>query len=137
MGSSPIIRFLIMPQFDKVTFLTQIHWLLITFFTLYYLLLIYTPNLITLLKLRKKRLMYYNILSEKAEELNESNIGAFSLLINKISNFSKIIITKNNSALQAWTSNYINNIFGSTIKLLSLHSYGVILTLKHSFKQSL
>ena len=126
-----------MPQFDKVTFLTQIHWLIITFFFLYYILLIYTPNLITLLKLRKKRLAHYAILSEKAEELNASNVGAFSSLINNISTFSKNIISKNNVALNLWTSNYIRNVFGLTIKDTTLNSYGTLLTVKSTLKSQL
>ena len=126
-----------MPQFDKVTFLTQINWLLITFFFLYYILLIYTPNLISLLKLRKKRLAYYSILAEKAETLNDSNKGSFSLLINNISNFSKNIITKNNISLNNWSTNFINNIFASNLKTLSLNAYGIILTMKAQFKKNI
>ncbi|PCI60473.1 MAG: hypothetical protein COB37_09540 [Kordiimonadales bacterium] len=48
-----------MPQFDKVTFNSQIVWLLITFFSLYYFFLIYSPVLFSLLKMRKKRLNFY------------------------------------------------------------------------------
>lgn len=120
-----------MPQFDKVTFLTQIHWLLVVFFFLYYILLIYTPNLILLLKLRKKRLKLYETLCDNAKNLNELNQGSFSLLINNISNFSKNIISKNNVALNLWTNNYISNVFNENIKVFLLNTYNTFLSSKN------
>ena len=46
-----------MPQFDKLTFLTQIFWSLLIFFTFYAVVVrIYLPRLSTLLKVRKKKL---------------------------------------------------------------------------------
>ena len=46
-----------MPQFDKVTFLTQIFWTTLIFFTFYAITVrIFLPRLSTILKIRKKKL---------------------------------------------------------------------------------
>lgn len=122
-----------MPQFDKITFLTQIHWLLISFFFLYYILLIYTPNLIMLLKLRKKRLRSYFELSELAEETNQLNRDTLGSLFNTIGNFSKNIVLKTNTSLTLWSNNFINGAFSSRIKELFLQYYGANLMTKGIF----
>lgn len=46
-----------MPQFDKITFFTQIFWLTIIFFGFYFLTLrIFIPEIAAVLKTRKKKL---------------------------------------------------------------------------------
>ena len=46
-----------MPQFDKITFLTQIFWLFIIFFGFYFLTLrVFIPEIAAVLKTRKKKL---------------------------------------------------------------------------------
>ena len=46
-----------MPQFDKITFFSQIFWLIIIFFGFYILIVhIFIPKLATVLKTRKKKL---------------------------------------------------------------------------------
>jgi len=46
-----------MPQFDKITFFSQIFWLIIIFFGFYiFILHIFIPKLATVLKTRKKKL---------------------------------------------------------------------------------
>lgn len=47
-----------MPQFDKLTFLTQIFWTTLIFFTFYCITVrIFLPRLSTVLKIRKKKLL--------------------------------------------------------------------------------
>jgi len=46
-----------MPQFDKITFFSQIFWLIILFFSFYVLIVhLFVPKLATVLKTRKKKL---------------------------------------------------------------------------------
>jgi F0F1-type ATP synthase membrane subunit b/b' len=46
-----------MPQFDKITFFTQIFWLFIIFFGFYFLTLrVFIPEIAAVLKTRKKKL---------------------------------------------------------------------------------
>ena len=50
-------HFLKMPQFDTITFFTQIFWLIIIFFGFYFLSLrIFVPEIAAVLKTRKKKL---------------------------------------------------------------------------------
>jgi hypothetical protein len=59
-----------MPQFDKITFFTQIFWLTLIFFSFYFLILrFFLPKLAAVLKSRKKKLflgsnMTYNLKKE-------------------------------------------------------------------------
>lgn len=135
MSSSLIIRS--MPQFDKVTFLTQVHWLLISFFFLYYVLLIYTPFLMMVLKLRKKRINYYNNLAENAQLLNDKNSGLFTNVIQNISNISKQIVTKQSSALNCWVNNYLNKLFTKDIKTFSFSCFELNLFIKTKLNENL
>lgn len=107
-----------MPQFDKVSFLSQIHWLIILFFSLYYILLIYTPNVLLLLKLRKKRLIQFTHLLALAEKKQQLNQDTFSLVFKRVTNFSKNIINKTNTALISWNLNFIKFVFSGNIEKL-------------------
>jgi F0F1-type ATP synthase membrane subunit b/b' len=50
-----------MPQFDKVSFFTQILWLSISFFSFYFIILFYyLPSIATVLKSRKKIFAVYS-----------------------------------------------------------------------------
>jgi hypothetical protein len=51
-----------MPQFDRITFFTQIFWLILTFFGSYFLILqIFLPKLAAVIKSRKKKLSLSSI----------------------------------------------------------------------------
>lgn len=109
-----------MPQFDQITFFTQINWLIITFFFLYYCLLIHTPHLIALMKLRKKRLFFYNNLKNKSLALNAENLGSVGHFLMQIARNSKDVVSKHNLALNFWTKNFISNFFSEKIKDLAI-----------------
>jgi hypothetical protein len=58
-----------MPQFDKLTFLSQLFWVLIFFLTLYFIVLRYAlPACSTSLKVRKKTVLRYAQLASRAQE---------------------------------------------------------------------
>lgn len=62
-----------MPQFDTITFFTQIFWLMIIFFGFYFITLrIFVPEIAAVLKTRKKKLAIgTGGLSHFNNELNE------------------------------------------------------------------
>ena len=68
-----------MPQFDKITFFTQIFWLTLIFFGSYFLILqIFLPKLAAVLKSRKKKLSFGSTVvsslnKEKISTVNNRN----------------------------------------------------------------
>jgi hypothetical protein len=95
-----------MPQFDKITFFSQIFWLMLIFFGFYVLMVhIFIPKLATVLKTRKKK-------------LGGGASGVFALNTEQLS----IIATKNllvqNSVGNA--KNNINNMLSKSINWLML-----------------
>ena len=74
-----------MPQFDKITFFTQIFWLSIIFFGFYFLMLqVFLPKIASVLKTRKKKLF------TGVDGVSNLNKEHFSILIfrnNFIQNF--------------------------------------------------
>jgi hypothetical protein len=82
-----------MPQFDKITFFTQIFWLTIIFFGFYFFMLqIFLPKIASVLKTRKKKL------SVGARGVFDLNKEQFSVL-----NFR-------NAFMQNFASNAKNNV---------------------------
>lgn len=85
-----------MPQFDKITFFTQIIWLTIIFFGFYFLTLrVFIPEIAAVLKTRKKKLSLGNGgVAQFNEELHkvktctssvvESSSEAFTLKVHRM-----------------------------------------------------
>jgi hypothetical protein len=74
-----------MPQFDKITFFTQIFWLSVIFFGFYFLMLqVFLPKIASVLKIRKKKLLM------GADGVSTLNKEYFSIIIfrnNFVQNF--------------------------------------------------
>lgn len=66
-----------MPQFDKVTFFNQIFWVLLVFFSFYFVLLKQIlPSLLMSVKTRKKAVKSYLAASTKASEASTSSVDS-------------------------------------------------------------
>lgn len=99
-----------MPQFDKITFFTQIHWLLITFFVIYYFLLIYIPKILIILKSRNKRI---GLLTKKIKRVNRRyivNLRFYRFVLFRTAFRFKNILSEYNSIFELWLSNYTFNL---------------------------
>jgi len=99
-----------MPQFDKITFFTQIFWLTIIFFGFYFLTLqIFLPKIAAVLKSRKKKLSSG---SSGVSNLNEEQLSVTNIRNTFVQNF--IEDTKNSlgskvSLGASWLSFYLTN----------------------------
>jgi len=76
-----------MPQFDKITFFTQIFWLTIIFFSFYFFTLkVFLPKIATVLKTRKKKIL---IGSSGLLNLNKEQVSVESSRNNLLQEFSE------------------------------------------------
>ena len=107
-----------MPQFDKITFFTQIFWLTIIFFGFYFIMLqIFLPKIAAVLKTRKKKL---SIGANGVSNLNKEQFSVLNFRNNFVQNFTNnaknnlIFIVSSSiswllfSLLETNTSNLIN-----------------------------
>jgi len=79
-----------MPQFDKITFFTQIFWLTIIFFGFYFFTLkVFLPKIATVLKTRKKKFLIGSsgLLSLNKEQASTQN--SINLLLQEFSEDNK------------------------------------------------
>ena len=75
-----------MPQFDKITFFTQIFWLTIIFFGFYFIMLqIFLPKIAAVLKTRKKKL---SIGANGVSNLNKEQFSVLNFRNNFVQNFT-------------------------------------------------
>nr|YP_010152764.1 ATP synthase F0 subunit 8 [Aureoumbra lagunensis]QQW50412.1 ATP synthase F0 subunit 8 [Aureoumbra lagunensis] len=82
-----------MPQFDKITFFNQIFWLIITFL-LFYLIFLreFLPKIGSVLKVRVKKLTKNNFFAKQLHMEKKNILMHSSQTIEKIANFSKVIL---------------------------------------------
>ena len=125
-----------MPQFDKITFFTQIFWLTIIFFGFYFIMLqIFLPKIAAVLKTRKKKL---SIGVDGVSILNKEQFFVLSFRNNFVQNF--IYTSKNNLITAVSTSVFwlLNSVLEINISNLSdaqssyLTTTGDILATQHS-----
>ena len=84
-----------MPQFDKITFFTQIFWLTIIFFGFYFIMLqVFLPKIAAVLKTRKKKL---SIGVDGVSTLNKEQFATITFRNNFVQNFTNT--SKNNLTL--------------------------------------
>jgi len=123
-----------MPQFDKITFFTQIFWLTIIFFGFYFFILkVFLPKIATVLKTRKKK---YLIGSSGLLSLNKEQASIESsrnLLLQEFSENNKnqisSIVTDHQSSFQNpwdfnkswWESNKTSWVNNHTSSIKSYH----------------
>ena len=107
-----------MPQFDKITFLTQIFWLFFIFLLLYLdLLKNFLSEISVILKIRKKKIACDSIL---VKDLNEKSFTTKSTKKSFIFNFSENI---KNSVLDVsetsnlWLNDTLSNLNNSDLKM--------------------
>jgi hypothetical protein len=115
-----------MPQFDKITFFTQIFWLTIIFFGFYFLMLqIFLPKIASVLKTRKKKLSVgargvFDLNKEQFLVLNLRNIFMQNFATNAKSNVVSVmsdsiswlllsVLNTNTSDLANAQSSYLAN----------------------------
>ena len=125
-----------MPQFDKITFFTQIFWLTIIFFGFYFIMLqIFLPKIAAVLKTRKKKL---SIGVDGVSILNKEQFFVLSFRNNFVQNF---VYTSKNSLITAVSASVfwlLNSVLEINISNLSdaqssyLTITGDILATQHS-----
>jgi hypothetical protein len=99
-----------MPQLDRVTFVSQIFWCLLTFSSLYFILLKKTlPQIAKVLKLRKKKIDSYE---ELLESLKNEQFNFVSLK----NNYYTSLFTINKEKTAKQIKNFDNSFFDSNIK---------------------
>lgn len=95
-----------MPQFDKITFFTQIFWLTIIFFGFYFIMLqVFLPKIASVLKTRKKKL---SMGVDGVSTLNKEQFSIITFRNTFVQNF--IYTSKNNlitivSSMVLWLLN--------------------------------
>lgn len=121
-----------MPQFDKITFFTQIFWLTIIFFGFYFLTLqIFLPKIAAVLKSRKKKLSSG---STGVFNLNEEQFSVVNIRNTFVQNFiedAKSSLGSKVSLGVSWLSFYLtqpNNKDLVNTQSKYLDSYGNLLT---------
>lgn len=94
-----------MPQFDKITFFNQIFWLLTLFLTFYLVLLKnFLPKISAVLKVRTKKLLKGNSLSEGSSlEINEVH-NASNQEITKLSSVYRQSLVKDFETSNGWVT---------------------------------
>nr|NP_044774.1 ATP synthase F0 subunit 8 [Reclinomonas americana]AAD11889.1 ATP synthase F0 subunit 8 [Reclinomonas americana] len=84
-----------MPQLDKVTFFSQYFWLLIFFLTFYFFVLkIVLPTVVTIFKLRKKKL---EAMASEVEQLKKEQSSI-------LSNYDSVLIDSFSSSREIFNS---------------------------------
>jgi len=125
-----------MPQLDKVTFLTQLFWLIIIFVSLYVTTVKWIlPTVATILKARKKQLSLFeqqvssldvetqNVLSEHDISITNS-ISETNKILNNVNNISSTwynqsIDKTDKEVLNSISQNYLNYIYNLHLTYLS------------------
>ncbi len=125
-----------MPQFDKITFFTQIFWLTIIFFGFYFIMLqVFLPKIASVLKTRKKKL---SMGVDGVSTLNKEQFSIITFRNTFVQNF--IYTSKNNLITIVSTSVFwlLNSVLEINISNLSeaqssyLETSGDILDTNHS-----
>jgi hypothetical protein len=125
-----------MPQFDKITFFTQIFWLTIIFFGFYFIMLqIFLPKIAAVLKTRKKKL---SLGVDGVSNLNKEQFSVIAFRNNFAQNF--IYTSKNNlitvvSSSVSWLLNSVLEVNTSNLSEAQtsyLSTSGDILATNHS-----
>ena len=98
-----------MPQFDIFSFCSQLFWVFFGFIFLYLSLTFYLlPALATTLKIRKRKLVQTNTISQSSDLSNESNLLADSIR-SFIANFnSKVALIETNPTALSSTKSELN-----------------------------
>jgi Plant ATP synthase F0 len=89
-----------MPQLDQMSFMSQIVWFILTFYSLYSLILIYIlPPIFRTLKYRSYK---FNLLINQINFLNSSLKDGNKIYTNLLQNF----VVNNNKIFKAYTNDY-------------------------------
>lgn len=100
-----------MPQLDKLVFMSQLFWLILTFLTLYVFILKYIlPTTAKTLKLRKKQIL---LNKNKTESLNSDRDAInleYETVIQKILNSSRVSLLDTIMLSTSWSSNVLKEI---------------------------
>lgn len=114
-----------MPQLDKVTFYSQIFWLIVVFFSLHYVFLkLILPTIAASLKYRNYVLSSYtnsqNMFSSEKLKLDELQKQVFLTPLAKFSNYLSVVDSSTNSLLFSTSVSFqkflYNNLSNSVFK---------------------
>lgn len=100
-----------MPQLDKLVFMSQLFWLVLTFLTLYIFLLKYVlPVVAKTLKVRKKQILANKTQTAEFTTQQESINAEYENIITKTLNNSNIFLGETITSSHAWSINVLKNV---------------------------
>jgi len=105
-----------MPQFDKLTFFNQVFYVVFIFFGFYFVLLrFFLPKLSSVLKIRQKKLQFFN--SNDSSSIQDFSYSSQILTLNFLQNSIKILKhLKSSVQSDANSAKQENTVFSLNVK---------------------
>ena len=109
-----------MPQFDKVTFFSQLFWLSITFYGFYMITIqTYLPGLARILKVRKKKVEFALKQGSSFSEERDSTVASYENVFVNSANESREMLTSFSNESNDWLNETRTGINASNLEKLN------------------
>jgi hypothetical protein len=107
-----------MPQFDLITFFTQIFWFNIIFFGFYFLILqAFLPKVAAVLKSRKKKLLSSSTLVSNLKREHLLSVGLRNTLLQDFAEKTKGKLSLKSSLSSTWLKAYLIKSFKQQLEI--------------------
>ena len=109
-----------MPQFDKVTFFSQLFWLSITFYGFYMITIqTYLPGLARILKVRKKKVEFALKQGSTFSDERDSTVASYENVFVNSANESREMLTSFSNESNDWLNETRTGINASNLEKLN------------------
>jgi|TARA_B100000780_G_C20999651_1_gene399956 F-type H+-transporting ATPase subunit b len=109
-----------MPQFDKVTFFSQLFWLSITFYGFYMITIqTYLPGLARILKVRKKKVEFALKQGSSFSDERDSTVASYENVFVNSANESREMLTSFSNESNDWLNETRTGINASNLEKLN------------------